>query len=203
MCRKVVACSVIAAALLVGFSSAKADDTYNFSVRTGNVNSISAFGSFTSNSMGTITSVAGTVTAGSFTYNVGYSPFTNTFLAGGAGSASIFAVFATTGIATSSSTGGNITIYSYNFPSSQGAGNNNVFIGAYHQTNGIEDLTPGYGGAGFFEAVLASAGGTTGGGSSSGGAPSPEVNAFLGLAIAGSTVAFLRRKRAGLAVERS
>jgi len=195
MCHKSIAFAVVATALLISFSPARADDTYNFSVRSGNNDSISAIGSFTSNSMGAITSVSGVVTAGSFTYNVGYSPFTNTFAPAGAGPASIFAVFATTGIATPSSTGGNITIYSYNFTPSQGAGSNNVFIGAYHQTNGVEDLRPGYGGTGFFEAVLASDGGPTGGGSSSGGAPSPEVNALLGLALAGGTVAFLRRKR--------
>lgn len=34
---------------------------------------------------------------------------------------------------------------------------------------------------------------------SSGGAPSPEVNAILGLMLAGSTVAFLRRRKSGTA----
>ncbi|MBP2492741.1 hypothetical protein ABID82_003224 [Methylobacterium sp. PvP062] len=37
------------------------------------------------------------------------------------------------------------------------------------------------------------------GGDHSGGAPSPEVNAMLGLALAGGTLAFLRRRRAGKA----
>jgi hypothetical protein len=44
--------------------------------------------------------------------------------------------------------------------------------------------------ASFFDALLSSDG-------SSGGAPAPEVNAALSLAIAGATVAFLRRKRGG------
>ncbi|MET3414950.1 hypothetical protein [Methylobacterium sp. 1030] len=37
------------------------------------------------------------------------------------------------------------------------------------------------------------------GGGRSGGAPSPEVNAMLGLALAGGTLAFLRRRRQGKA----
>jgi hypothetical protein len=44
--------------------------------------------------------------------------------------------------------------------------------------------------ASFFDAILSSDG-------SSGGAPTPEVNAALGVTIAGATVAFLRRKRGG------
>lgn len=42
-------------------------------------------------------------------------------------------------------------------------------------------------------------GGGGGGGGNSGGAPSPEINAMLGLMLAGGTVAFLRRRKSGKA----
>lgn len=43
--------------------------------------------------------------------------------------------------------------------------------------------------------LFGSGGGSQGGGNS-GGAPSPEVNALLGLALAGGTVAYLKRRKA-------
>jgi hypothetical protein len=48
-------------------------------------------------------------------------------------------------------------------------------------------------GTGLFEAFLSSA--PSGGGGGSGGAPTPEVNAGLGVLLAGASFAFLRRKR--------
>lgn len=59
--------------------------------------------------------------------------------------------------------------------------------GTYTATGSVEASPFGGGGAfaGLFEA--------SGGGS--GGAPSPEINAILGLALAGGTVTFLRRRR--------
>lgn len=55
-------------------------------------------------------------------------------------------------------------------------------------------VTDAYGSA-FFDAILSSP--ASGGGSSSGagGAPTPEVNAGLGMFLAGATFVFLRRKR--------
>jgi hypothetical protein len=50
-----------------------------------------------------------------------------------------------------------------------------------------------YNGASIFDAILTSTSGS--GNGSSGGAPAPEVNAALGLVIAGATVVFLRRRR--------
>ena len=52
-----------------------------------------------------------------------------------------------------------------------------------------------YFGPSLFDAVLSSD--SNSGGGASGGAPAPEVNAALSLAIAGATVAVLRRKRGG------
>lgn len=184
---------VIAAAVGCFSSIAKADDTYNFSAASSNAGYTSAFGSFTSNSTGAITSVNGTATASAYTYSLGHSAFTNTFISTGTNQGTIFAVFATSGLATPSYTGGNIQIYSFTPLTSPIGSANNVYIGAYHQTSGVEDLVPSnY--TGIFTATLASAGGDAGG-TPSGGAPSPQLNALLGLALAGGTVAFLRRRR--------
>lgn len=194
--------AVVGATLLGIPSSARADDTYNFNVKTYSDGNISAYGSFTTSSSGIITSVSGTAVAGQYSYSIGYSPATNTFLPSTVGQSSIFAVFATSGLANMTSTGGNIQIYSFGLNEAQNSTiKGNVYLGAYHQTNGIEDLKPGSGGNGFFEAVLASlsngGGGSpsSGGSSSSGGAPSPEVNSLFGLALAAGTVAFLRRRK--------
>lgn len=188
--------AMVGAILLSISSAAKSDDTYNFSIKpvSGGGN-ISAFGSFTSSTLGVITSVNATATAGLFTYSLGYSPQTNTFSSAAIGNSSIFAVFATAGLSGTSFTGGNITVYSINPALYQNSADNaNVYLGAYHQTNGVEDAVP-VGGRGFFEAVLASGSGS--GGGDAGGAPSPEVNVGLSLLLAGATVAFLRRKRGG------
>ena len=64
--------------------------------------------------------------------------------------------------------------------------------GTYAATGTVEASPYGSGGAfaGLFESDSSS-----GGGGGSGGAPAPEINAILGLALAGGTVAFLRRRR--------
>jgi LPXTG-motif cell wall-anchored protein len=62
-----------------------------------------------------------------------------------------------------------------------------------YTAGGFAEASPyGTGGAfaGLFESSAAA-----GAGGGSGGAPSPEINAILGLALAGGTVTFLRRRR--------
>ncbi|QGY02371.1 hypothetical protein MMSR116_11170 [Methylobacterium mesophilicum SR1.6/6] len=189
-------CAAIGAVILSLPSAARSDDTYNFSITTFDGGNISAFGSFVSNENSVITSVNGTAILGSYTFSLGNVAFGNIYNSGSSGSSSMLAGFVTNGISNPGATGGNIVIQSDTINVSQNSISGNINIQqAYHQTNGVED---GYVTdiAGFFQAVLAPTGGSgSGGGANSGGAPSPEVNAFLGLALVGGTVAFLRRRR--------
>lgn len=57
-----------------------------------------------------------------------------------------------------------------------------------------EEVSATASGSGLFEAILSS---SSGGGGGSGGAPSPEINAGLGMLLAGASFVFLRRKRGG------
>ncbi len=81
------------------------------------------------------------------------------------------------------------------------AANNSGFSGTF---TAAQSATPSVGpfslsGTGIFQALLGSSagggGGGGGGGGASGGAPTPEINAGLGLILAGATFAFLRRRR--------
>ena len=74
--------------------------------------------------------------------------------------------------------------------SSAGGNSGNGTVPSHSNGNG--------GGDGGLGSIFGGGGGSVfggGGGGNSGGAPSPEVDAILGLALAGSTVAFLRRRR--------
>jgi len=62
-----------------------------------------------------------------------------------------------------------------------------------YTAGGFAEASP-YGAGGAFAGLFESSA-AAGAGGASGGAPSPEINAILGLALAGGTVTFLRRRR--------
>lgn len=153
-------------------SAAKADDIYKFNFTPTNGTLVSASGSFALASNGSITSVDATMNRGgsdlvlNVTSPISYITYGN-----------FYAHFMNSnGISTSQ-----ITLYGI-LSSTNGGYSGPVTAGGYNIVSN-----------GLFNAVLSSGG--AGGGANSGGAPSHEVNAGLGILLAGATVIFLRRKR--------
>jgi hypothetical protein len=153
-------------------SAARADDTYNFSFTPISGSRVSASGSFTLANDGFITSVNALMNGGGadLVLNVSHPASYITY-------GNFYAYFMNSnGLNTSQLTlSGTLTSTSGGLSGVVWAGGSNI------------------GANGFFDAVLSS--GAGGGTSSSGGAPSPEVNAGIGILLAGATFAFLRRKR--------
>lgn len=168
-----VALRKLAAALLfmapIALTSAtRADDTYNFSFTPISGSRVSASGSFTLSNDGSITSVNALMNRGGadLVLNVAHP-------ASYIGYSSFYAYFMNSnGLSTSQLTlSGTLTSTSGGLSGVVWAGGTNI------AANGL------------FDAVLSS------GAANSGGAPSPRVDAVIGLLLAGATFAFLRRKR--------
>lgn len=173
MMRSMNAVKIAVLIAVFGFyTPAKADDVYNFTLNSTSGSSLAASGVFTLSGAGLISSVSGVLDLPSYSINLTYSHPVSYI-----NNSNMYAFFMSVpGQYTNSLTiTGNITSNNGNYSGLVMTGGSNI------------------GGTGFFEAMLSSGSGT--GGGSSGGAPSPEVNTFLGLALAASTMAFLRRRR--------
>lgn len=173
----------VCAAVVLGFgfigltSVARAEDTYNFTYVSTD-GSVSANGSFDLTSALTNTNVVANVILNGVSFTTGMDVGIASFV----GNNLIIGAVSNFNVSTNSYANG------FNVSGNVNQANNSF--------SGQVNSQAQYGGntvvesSGFFEASLSS-----GGSSASGGAPSPEVNAFLGLALAGGTVAFLRRRR--------
>lgn len=167
---------------LLGASAAKADNTYSFTltpVTTAIGSSIAATGTFSLNGIGVLTAGSATLTLGTSTYTL------NSFT-----SASRVISFGTTPSIVQIGFNSTVSSAALNF-SGNVSGTANSFSGTL-STNAVSSSGSSSAGSGFFTAALSSA---PGGGGGSGGAPAPEVSGILGMALAGSTLAFLRRRR--------
>lgn len=174
------ACAVVALGF-IGASAAKAATTYDFSLSNGTVLGVgspyTATGTFTLNGFG--------VTGGSASLNYGGSTYT----LGNTGVSVISFGPTLSGVnLTFGNTASNISLsIQGNAPTT-----NNTLMGTLLATVSL-------GGVATAENATFSASPSSGGGS--GGVPTPEVNALLGLTLAGGTVAFLRRRRGNRAAE--
>jgi hypothetical protein len=172
---------VLGLALLGASSAARADYSYTFTLTPLSGNGAYASGTFTledipNTSIALFTSVDANVYFGTGYYIVDQVIQGSNIQAAPIGIGAIFLGSNSSSLAIS----GTPTV-----TNSEIKGSVNTIIGT--STNSYYD------GASFFDAILSS----NSGNGSSGGAPTPEVNAALGLAIAGATVAFLRRRRGG------
>lgn len=151
-------------------AAAKADTTYNFDLQPGTVlglgNPFSAAGFFTLNGVGGVTGGSATLGFGGTTYTLGTTS--------GLIAASIVNL-------TFSSAISNVTLNLQG----RAPGSSTSFSGSLIATA----TTPSTRTA---ETSVFSASASSG---SSGGVPTPEVNTLVGIALAGGSVAFLRRRR--------
>jgi hypothetical protein len=177
--RAMSAATVLSLGLLCASSAAQADYSYSFTLTPLNTGGASASGSFT---------LGGPIVPSVFLFT---SVNANLSLGGGSYALNSVQIGSNLNISSSSLSaifdgpGHTLGIFGTTIVTS------NEIRGAINTT--VATSSSFSSGQSFFDATLSSGGGSGG----SGGVPTPEVNAGLGIVLAGATFAFLRRKRGG------